>query len=57
MIAIETYAHVSTPEKEECLGVFRVGRYKRTRDLAIYRLPGDVWRMTKNNIEVKIKAA
>lgn len=55
MIAIETYAHVSTPEKEECLGVFIIGKYKRKRDRALYRLPGDVWRMTKNNKEVKLK--
>jgi len=54
MKAIETYAHVSTPEKEECLGVFRVGRYKRLRDFALYRLPGDVWRMSKNDKEVKL---
>lgn len=48
---------MSSPEKDECFGVFRIGRYKRLRDLALYRLPGDVWRMVKNDKEVKIKAA
>jgi len=57
MKAISTYAHASTPNIEECMASFLVGKYGRLRNFACYRLKGDVWRMTKNNKEVKIKAA
>ena len=57
MKAIETYQHFKNSEREECMAVFKVGKFNRPRDFSCYRLPGDVWRMTKNDKEVKIKAA
>lgn len=54
MRATETYQHFQEPDREVCMAVFKVGKFNRPRDLACYRLPGDVWRMTKNDKEVKI---
>lgn len=53
MKAQSTHFHSINSGREECVGVFRVGKYKIKRELQLYK-DGNMWRLIKNDKEVEI---
>jgi hypothetical protein len=54
MKVVSTHFHSKDREKETCIAVIKMGKYRVNREIDCYRLPGDVWRMATNDKEVKI---
>lgn len=55
MKAQSSHFHSISSGREECIGVFRVGRYRMTKELACYK-DGDTWRTVRDNKKVEIKS-
>ena len=54
MRAESTHFHNARRGREECTGVFRVGKYRIRREFDLYREDGGEWRLVRNDKEVKI---
>lgn len=54
MRVVSTHFHYKEFNIETCTAVIKMGKYRVNREVELYKSPGDVWRMIKNDKEVKI---
>ena len=54
MRVVSTHFHSKEFDIEICTAVIKMGKYRVNREVELYKVPGDVWRMKNNDKEVKI---